>query len=232
MLDAILNRLDVAEHHRRAGIQTQPMRHIHDFEPVVAHRLERRNFLAHAVHENFPAAAGNRAQPGLHEIADDFLQRLVEHFAEMDELARAEPVDVDLRKLRFDVREQIEIPLLRQLRMMPALHQNLRAAQRDGLLDFFVHLGKRDDVGVGVLFRPIKRAELAIDIADVGIVDVAVNLVGDDVIAAAVEILCLGQLPAAVGERAEFFQRQMIKPQRLGLVDAPAVPNLLQQPVQ
>ena len=115
---------------------------------------------------------------------------------------------------------------------MPALHQNLRAAQRDGLLDFAVHLIERDDVGVVVLFRPVKRAEFAIDVADVGVIDVAVNDVGDDVVAASVEILRLGQLAAAVGERAEFLQRQMIKPQRLGRVDAPAVPDLLQQLVQ
>ena len=128
--------------------------------------------------------------------------------------------------------EQIEIPLLGQLRMMSALHQNLRAAQRDGLLDFLVHLVERDDVGVVVLFRAVKRAELAIDVADVGVIDVAVNDVSDDVVAATVEILRLGELAAAVGERAEFLQRQMIKPQRLGRVDALAVPDLLQQPVQ
>ena len=116
--------------------------------------------------------------------------------------------------------------------MMPALHQNLRAAERDRLLDLLVHLVERDDVGVVVLFRPVKRAELAIDVADVGVIDIAVNDVGDDVVAAAVEILRLGQLPAAVGERAELFERQGIKPQRLGRVDAPAVPNFLQQLVQ
>ena len=58
----------------------------------------------------------------------------------MNELARTEPVNVDLRKFAFDVREQIQIPLHGKLRMMPALHENLRAAQRDRLLDFLVHL--------------------------------------------------------------------------------------------
>ncbi len=116
--------------------------------------------------------------------------------------------------------------------MVPALHQNLRAAEREGFLDFPVHLVQRDDVGVIVLFHAIERAELAIDIADVGVIDVAVNDVGDDVVAAPVEILRLGQLPAAVGERAEFLQRQMIQPQGLGRVDAPAVPDFLEQLVQ
>ena len=43
------------------------------------------------------------------------------------------------------------------------------------------------------------------DVADVGVIDIAVNDVGDDVIAATVEILRLGELAAAVGERAEFL---------------------------
>ena len=136
------------------------------------------------------------------------------------------PWMLNLRKFVFDVREQIQIPLLRQLRMMAALHQHLRAAERDRLLDFFVHLVERDDVGIVVLFHAVKRAELAIDVADVRVIDVAVNDVGDDVVAATVEILRLGELAAAVGERAEFFQRQMIKPQRLALGKCACRPRL------
>ena len=76
---------------------------------------------------------------------------------------------VEARELRLDVREQIQIPLLRQLRMMPALHENLAAAERDGLLDFFVQLVERDDIGIIVLLGAIERAELAIHVADVGV---------------------------------------------------------------
>ena len=174
-----------------------------------------------------PPPPGIEPSPAALKSPMILLQRLVEHLAEMDELAGTESVDVDLRPFVFHVREQIQIPLLRQFRMMPALHQELRAAERDGLLDFFVHLVERDDVGIVILFHPVKRAELAIDIADVRVIDVAVNDVGDDVVAATVEILRLGELAAAVGERAEFLQRQMIKPQRLALVNALAIPDFL-----
>src|SRR6266571_6019588 len=111
------------------------MRHIHHFKPVVAHGLEWRDAFAHAVNENFSTAPRDRAEPGLLEIAEDLLERLVEHFPEMDELARAETVDVDLREFAFDVVQQVKVPLLGQLRMMSALHQDLRAAQRNRLLD-------------------------------------------------------------------------------------------------
>ena len=125
------------------------MRRVHHVQPIVAHRLERRDALAHAVHENLPAAARNRAKAGLDELADDFLQRQLEHFAEMDEFRRAEAVDVDPREFAFDMRQQIEIPRQGELRMMAALQQNLRAAQRAGFLNLPVQLGQRNDVGVG-----------------------------------------------------------------------------------
>src|SRR6266853_1815326 len=101
----------------------------------------------------------------------------------MDEFARAEAVNVDLRELPFEVTEQIQIPLLGQFWMMAALHQDLRAAKGQRLLDLPIDLIERDDVGVVVLLGAIKRAELAIHVADVGVIDVAVNDIGDYVIA-------------------------------------------------
>ena len=51
-----------------------------------------------------PAAAGDGAKAGFHKILDEGFQRFVEHLAEMDELARAEAVDVESRELIFDMR--------------------------------------------------------------------------------------------------------------------------------
>jgi hypothetical protein len=42
----------------------------------------------------------------------------------------------------------------------------------------------------------------------------------------------LGELTAAIGEGAEFFERQVIEAQGFGLVYALAVPNSLQKLVQ
>src|SRR5437879_10787077 len=79
----------------------------------------------------------------------------------MDELAGTESVNIDLRIFGFDVPEEIEIPLLRQLRMMSALHEDLCAAKRNCFLNFFVHLAQSNDVSIVVLFRAIEGAELA-----------------------------------------------------------------------
>src|ERR1043165_8255918 len=106
------------------------MRHIHHQKPIIAHCLQRRNPLAHAVHQNFSAASGNRAQSGGFEIGYDFFQRLAEDLAEMNELAWTEPMTVHLRELRFDMRKQVDVPLFRELGMVPALHHNLSSTER------------------------------------------------------------------------------------------------------
>ena len=169
------------------------MRDIMHAQPIVGHRLEGRNPLAHAIHQNLAATAGNGTKARAGELPDDILQRQTKDLAKMNELARAESMDVELRKFALNVREQIQIPLQRKLWVMAALHQNLRPAQGDRFLDFFVHLIEGDDVRVQVLFRPIKGAEFAIDIADIGVVDIAIDDVSDDLVAAAFMGLGAGQ---------------------------------------
>ena len=205
---------------------------VHHAHPLRRIRLERGDAIAHAIHKDFPAATRHTAQTRRRKDAQDFLHRLVEKLRERHELARAEAMHVEAGELGLDVCEQIEIPLLRQLRMMPALHENLVATERDGLLDFFVQLVERDDVGIVVLLRAIERAELAIDVADVRVVDVAINNVGDDAIALAAVRRAAMQLPPPVCQRAQFFQRQRREPPGVIGIDAPAVPDFLQQAVE
>src|ERR1700722_3036057 len=101
------------------------MRDRHDLEPVIAHRLERRDALTHPIHQYLPSPARNGAKARPRELRDDVLQRQAEHVAKMDELARAEAVDINLRELAFYMRQQIQVPLQGKFRMMPALHQDL-----------------------------------------------------------------------------------------------------------
>ena len=49
-------------------------------------------------------------------------------------------MNVDLGKFRFEMREQIEIPLFREFRMMPALHQNLNSAHCRKFVEFLIDL--------------------------------------------------------------------------------------------
>ena len=85
MFDPILDRLDVTEHHRRARLQAQFVRDLHHFEPLVALAFERRDSVAHAIHQNLAAAAGDRAEPGFLELRDHFPQWHPEHFGKVIE---------------------------------------------------------------------------------------------------------------------------------------------------
>ena len=84
--------------------------------------------------------------------------------------------------------------------MQPALHQDLVAAQRDGLADLLEQHLAVEDVGLGVVDLAVERAEVADRRADVGVVDVAVDVVG---------AIRLGMEPAAdrVGGAAQLQQR-------------------------
>ena len=183
--------------------------------------------MANLVDQNLAATARDRAQASLAEISNQCFQRLAEHVTKMNKLARAESVNVDLRKFVPNVREQVQVPLLVELRVMAALHQDLRATERDRLLDFLVDLVEGDHVRVVLFFRPPKRAELAVHVADVGVVYIAIDVVGGDLIAAPVVGIGLGQAAAAIRQRAQLRQRQLVQPRRLVAAHAFAIPNFL-----
>src|SRR6266404_3429704 len=193
---------------------------VQHFQPIIAHGFERRNPLAHTVHEYFPAAAWNRSESSGFEIGNSLLQRFVKDFPKVDKLAGTEPVNVHLGEAGFDVRKQIEVPLLCQFRMMPALHQNLCAAERNGLFDFLIDFIEGDDISVGVLLRAIKGAEFAVNVANIGIINVAIDNVGDYFVAAPGIGIGLCELPPSIRQRTQFLEWQRIELQRLGLIDA------------
>jgi hypothetical protein len=105
MLEAIVQRLHVPEHHRGAGIQSQPMCLAHYPKPLVALAFERCNSIAHAIDENLPTAAGNAAEAGFLELLQHLAHRHSKYFAEVAELRRREAVDIDVWILLADVTE-------------------------------------------------------------------------------------------------------------------------------
>ena len=84
----------------------------------------------------------------------------------------------------------------------------------------------REDVAFVVTLGAVEGAELAIDVADVGVIDVAVDDVGDDVVALAAVRGALALAAAGVGEFAELGERGVVK--LLGFLgrDAAAVKDL------
>src|SRR5260221_5231392 len=98
-----------------------------------------------------------------------------------------------------------------ELRMMSSLHLDLYAANRHKLVDLLSDLFMAQNVMVAVALRAIKCAKLAIHIADIGVVDVSLHDVGDDLIAALIVGVHFRQVPPMVRQRAELLQRQLIQ---------------------
>ena len=96
------------------------------------------------------------------------------------DLGRTEAVHVDAGEVRLDVREQLFVPLELQMRMQAALHQDLVAPESDGLPNLLEEHVAIKHVGVGVVDFPVEGAEIADGRADIGVIDVAVDVVGSE----------------------------------------------------
>src|SRR2546423_14922945 len=125
----------------------------------------------------------------------------------MLQLRRTDPVNVDVRLFSADVPKQIEIPLERQSRMVPALHQDLNSARRGKFVEFLVEFFAAQNVMVRVFFGPIKSAELAVNVADIRVINVAIDYVSHDLAPAAVVTFFLRQIAPRSRELSQIRER-------------------------
>src|SRR5262249_31586319 len=98
----------------------------------------------------------------------------------MLKLRRTKSMNVDVRIFCADVPQKIDVPLERQFRMMPALHQDLHPARSSEFIKFLIKLFEAQTVMIFVALGRIKCAELAENLADVCVIDVAIDDVGHD----------------------------------------------------
>src|SRR5689334_11028376 len=104
----------------------------------------------------------------------------------MLKLRRTKSVDVDMRIFVADVMQKIQVPLQRQFWMVSALHENLNTAHLGKFVQLLIDLFERENVMIRIPFSAIKCAELAIDVANVGVIDVAIDDVGHNFATASV----------------------------------------------
>ena len=72
----------------------------------------------------------------------------------------------------------------------------------------------RQDVVILITLRSIKGAELTINVAYVGVVDVAINDVGHDLVTASAVIFFLREIAPRVSQRTEISEWPAIKFER------------------
>ena len=103
---------------------------------------------------------------------------------------------------------------------MAALEENLYATDAVELGKFFTDLLVRQDVMVVVFLCSIKRAELAVNIADVGVVHVPVDDIGDDRVSRPVVRISFQLVSSGGCERAELRHGEVVKGERILLRNA------------
>src|SRR4051812_27152602 len=148
MLDPVLDRFDMAEHHRGARFQTELVRRLHHFKPRVGIAFQRGDPVADPVDQNLPATPWKRAEACLFELCDYLPQRHPEKSDKMLELRWTETMDINVRILLADVPQELEIPVECQRRVMTALHQDLNPARGGKFIQFLVELFPAQDVMV------------------------------------------------------------------------------------
>ena len=129
-------------------------------------------------------------------------------------------MELERRISLLDRAEQILVPGQRQIGIVAALQQQLNAADRDRFVDLPEHLVEAEDVALRRSDRPVERTEVALRHADVRVVDVAIDDVGDDPLGMLAGADVVGELPE------QRCRRVTIQLERLAGVETRAAPNL------
>src|SRR3954447_1996534 len=172
-------RVDVAVHHRRRRRDPDAVRRADDLQPGRRRQLALRQHPADVVVEDLRRRARHRVEPGLLCRDQELLERQSGAGGAVDDLHRAERVQVDARLPALHLAGQVEVGGAGQVGVDAALHADLGGTGGPRLVDPVADLGHRQRVGVGVGAPLGERTEPAASVADIGEVDVPVHDVGD-----------------------------------------------------
>src|SRR5215207_2189698 len=116
--------------------------------------------------------------------------------------------------------EKILVPLDWQVGIVPALQQQLPASELDRLVDLAEDLLEAQDVAVARSNHAVERAEVTAGDTDVGVIDVAVDDIGDDPARMLPGTDPVGELTEQRGRRVQ------VQLGCLAAIDSPSAPYL------
>src|SRR5262249_33287834 len=144
-------------------------------EPLVGLRLLRRDLVADAVDQDLAAAARDRVEARVAQPRDRLPEGQPAPPRDVLHLGRRQRMQVDL-VARLDRPEEILVVRDVEVGMVPALHQQAGAAECQRLLDLLEDHRVRQEVALTrVAWAAVERAELAVRVADVRVVEVAID---------------------------------------------------------
>ena len=106
VLDPLLERFDMPEHHRRAAVATQLMPNSHDRQPIIGQHLAACDLSTDSIHQDLRTTSRQTPQARSLESLEHGSQGQLIHFREVINLRRAEAVNVHLRVATANVRKQ------------------------------------------------------------------------------------------------------------------------------
>ena len=169
------------------GAEADAVRGLHHLEPLRGVDLVGAELGADLVVEDLGGGAGQRAEAGLLEAAQEGLERHAERRRALPDLERREGVHVHVGGRFLHRAAEVEIGLPGVVGVDAALHADFGRAALPGFDHAPLHLVEPEVVRLAaqVLGELAlgEGAELAAEVADVGVVDVAVDDVGHDVAA-------------------------------------------------
>ena len=130
---------------------------------------------AHAVGEDLRAAAGQRPEPCVAQLAQHLLVREAAELRHVVDLARGEQLQVHVRHRLVELRDDLDVVVEVDVRALAADHVDLGEAAELALAKRVLdELLGRVRVGAFLLLRDCEGAELALHAADVRLVEVEV----------------------------------------------------------
>ena len=109
------------------------------------------------------------------------------------------------------VMQKINVPRERQFWVVPPLHQDLNTARGRKFIELLIDLFEREHVMIFITLSAVKRAEFAVHVANVRVIDVSIDNVGHNLAAVPVVAVRFGQIAPRICQRAQFLQRQPVK---------------------
>jgi len=138
MLDPMVYRLAIPDHHRRRRLDPKLMRGLHRIEPLLPVAL-RATLAPDLVDQDLSATPRNAVKPGCEELTQHCFVAHAKGLRHPVNLRWRKTVEMNSISL-FQFTQQPGVILERKLRVEPALHQNPTAANCEHLFDLAVDL--------------------------------------------------------------------------------------------